>query len=106
MQDHASKGSVDWIIWAAWADRITFEEIYKICGKTEHEVICIMRKRLKPNSFRTWRARASQISHKHKSSFVQSGKIIDSGATNTSLHLRSSFHLSAEIKELQKTQTP
>jgi len=63
------KGSVDWIIWAAWADRITFEEIYKICGKTEHEVICIMRKRLKPNSFRTWRARASQISYKHRKLF-------------------------------------
>ena len=63
------KESVDCIIWAAWADRITFEEIYKICGKTEHEVICIMRKRLKPNSFRTWRARASQISHKHRKLF-------------------------------------
>ena len=24
----------DWIIWAAWADRITFEEIEKKTGKT------------------------------------------------------------------------
>ena len=63
------KGTEDWIIWAAWADRITFEEIYKICGKTENEVICIMRKRLKPSSFRNWRARVSHISHKHKKRF-------------------------------------
>ena len=33
----------DWIIWAAWADRITFEEIEKKTGKTEGEVIKIMR---------------------------------------------------------------
>ena len=39
----------DWIIWAAWADRITFEEIQKKTGKTEKDVILIMRKNLKPN---------------------------------------------------------
>ena len=33
----------DWIIWAAWADRITFEEIEQKTGKTEAEVIKIMR---------------------------------------------------------------
>ena len=25
----------DWVVWAAWADRITFEEIEKRTGKTE-----------------------------------------------------------------------
>ena len=35
--------SPDWVIWAAWADRITFEEIKKKTGKTESEVIKIMR---------------------------------------------------------------
>ena len=34
----------DWIIWAAWADRITFEEIEKKTGKKESEVIKIMRR--------------------------------------------------------------
>ena len=34
----------DWVIWAAWADRITFEEIKKKTGKTESEVIKIMRR--------------------------------------------------------------
>ena len=37
-----SKNS-DWIIWAAWADRITFEEIFEKTGKTEAEVIKFMR---------------------------------------------------------------
>jgi len=63
------KGTEDWIVWAAWADRITFEEIYQICGKTESEVIKTMRKKLKPSSFRKWRARANQVSHKHQKRF-------------------------------------
>ena len=41
----------DWIIWAAWADRITFEEIKKKLGKRESDVIKIMRRSLKPSSF-------------------------------------------------------
>ena len=64
-----SKGTEDWIIWAAWADRITFEEIYKMTGKKESDVIRIMRKNLKASSFKNWRARASQISHKHQKKF-------------------------------------
>lgn len=63
------QGTEDWIIWAAWADRITFEEIYKITGKKEPDVIKIMRKNLKSSSFRMWRARASQVSHKHQKKF-------------------------------------
>ena len=63
------KGTEDWIIWAAWADRITFEEIFKVCGKTESEVIKTMRGNLKPSSFRKWRARASQVSLKHQKRF-------------------------------------
>ena len=46
------KKGTDWVIWAAWADRITFEEIQKKTGKTEKDVILIMRKNLKPNSFK------------------------------------------------------
>ena len=41
----------DWIIWAAWADRITFEEIEKKTGKSESDVIKIMRRSLKPTLF-------------------------------------------------------
>ena len=43
--------SPDWVIWAAWADRITFEEIEEKTGNTESQVIKIMRRSLKPSSF-------------------------------------------------------
>ena len=42
--------SPDWVIWAAWADRITFEEIEKKTGYREPDVIKIMRRSLKPLS--------------------------------------------------------
>ena len=58
----------DWIVWAAWADRITFEEIEEKTGKTEGEVIKIMRRSIKPVSFRLWRKRVNQKSIKHKKS--------------------------------------
>ena len=61
-----SMGSSDWVIWAAWADRITFEEIKKKTNKTEKDVIKIMRRTLKPSSFRLWRKRVnSNVSKKH-----------------------------------------
>ena len=59
----------NWIIWAAWADRITFEEIKEKTGKSESDVIKIMRKNLKPTSFRLWRKRAHKVSIKHRKKF-------------------------------------
>ena len=59
----------DWIIWAAWADRITFEEIKEKTGKNESPVIKIMRKNLKPGSFRLWRKRVHNKSIKHRKKF-------------------------------------
>ena len=59
----------NWIIWAAWADRITFEEIKEKTGKTESEVIKIMRKNLKPTSFRLWRKRVHTKSIKNRKKF-------------------------------------
>ena len=38
--------SPDWVVWAAWADRITFEEIKKRSGYSESDVIKLMRKKL------------------------------------------------------------
>ena len=61
--------SPDWVIWAAWADRVTFEEIKKKTGKSESDVIKIMRKNLKPSSFRLWRKRAKRKSLKHRKKF-------------------------------------
>ena len=70
--------SPDWVVWAAWADRITFEDIKKKTGKTENEVIKIMRKTLKPSSFRLWRKRAKNQSIKHRKKFEYSRKQISS----------------------------
>jgi len=68
----------DWIIWAAWADRITFEEIEKRTGKTESEVIKVMRRSVNPTSFRLWRKRINQKSIKHRKKFEYSRKEITS----------------------------
>ena len=70
--------SPDWVIWAALADRITFEEIEKKTGYREPDVIKIMRRSLKPSSFRLWRKRVNQKSIKHKKKFEYSRKLITS----------------------------
>ena len=59
----------DWVIWAAWADRVTFEEIEKKTGNSESDVIKIMRKSLKSSSFKIWRQRAKRKSLKHRKKF-------------------------------------
>ena len=64
------KKDENWIIWAAWADRITFEEIKEKTGKSESDVIKIMRRNLKPSSFRLWRERAKRKSIKHRKKFL------------------------------------
>ena len=61
--------SPEWVLWAAWADRITFEEIKEKTGKSENEVIKIMRRSLKSNSFKLWRKRAKNKSLKHRKKF-------------------------------------
>ena len=70
--------SPDWVIWAAWADRITFEEIEKKTGYKESDVIKIMRRSLKRSSFRLWRKRVNQKSIKHRKKFEYSRKQITS----------------------------
>ena len=69
-------GSPDWVIWAAWADRITFEENKSKTGKSENEVIKIMRRSLKPSSFKLWRKRVHSKSIKHRKKFEASRKDI------------------------------
>ena len=59
-----------WIVWAAWADRITFEEIHERTGYTEAQVITLMRRSLKTQSFKRWRARVhKKVSIKHRRRF-------------------------------------
>jgi len=68
------KNSISWIIWAAWADRITFEDIKEQTGKSESEVIKIMRKNLSESSFKLWRKRTHNQSIKHRKKFENTRK--------------------------------
>ena len=63
------KYNENWIIWAAWADRITFEEIKEKTGRNESQVIKLMRKNLKRSSFKLWRKRVKNTSIKHRKKF-------------------------------------
>ena len=53
------------IIEMAWEDRTPFEAIYLSYGLSEPEVVKLMRKSLKPSSFKLWRARVSGRKTKH-----------------------------------------
>ncbi|WP_439101310.1 TIGR03643 family protein [Congregibacter sp.] len=67
--------SNDWVIWAAWADRVSFDDIRERTGLDEQSVIRIMRRELKPSSFRRWRKRASGQVTKHRQRFMESRSV-------------------------------
>jgi uncharacterized protein (TIGR03643 family) len=54
------------IIRMAWADDVSFDKIKRDRGLSEAEVIKIMRRHLKPSSFRLWRKRVSGRGTKHE----------------------------------------
>tara|TARA_Y100000996_G_C22406937_1_gene595524 strand:- start:42 stop:275 length:234 start_codon:yes stop_codon:yes gene_type:complete len=58
--------NIDNIIKLAWCDKTSFEKIKRIHGVSESEVIKIMRKELKPRSFKLWRARVNGRTRKHE----------------------------------------
>jgi uncharacterized protein (TIGR03643 family) len=56
----------DRIIEMAWEDRTPFEAIKVQFGLSEAQVVALMRRELKPGSWRLWRARVHQgVSQKH-----------------------------------------
>ena len=57
--------SIDRIIEMAWEDRTPFEAITFQFGLKEQEVIELMRREMKPSSFRLWRARVQGRATKH-----------------------------------------
>lgn len=57
--------SISRIIEMAWEDRTPFEAIAINYGLVESQVIHLMRRELKPTSFRRWRARVSGRKTKH-----------------------------------------
>lgn len=57
---------LDRIIEMAWEDRTPFEAIAFQFGLNEKEVIGLMRREMKPSSFRMWRKRMSGRTTKHQ----------------------------------------
>ena len=60
-----SPRDTDRIIEMAWEDRTPFDAIEAQFGLAEPEVIVLMRRSLKPASWRRWRARVQGRSTKH-----------------------------------------
>lgn len=60
-----SDRDIDRVIEMAWEDRTTFEAIEFQFGLKEQEVIELMRREMKPSSFRMWRKRVQGRSTKH-----------------------------------------
>jgi len=56
---------IDRIIEMAWEDRTPFDAITFQFGLKEQEVITLMRREMKPSSFRMWRARVQGRATKH-----------------------------------------
>ncbi len=54
------------IIEMAWDDETSFDAIETQTGLKEKEVIAIMRREMKPSSFRMWRKRVTGRATKHK----------------------------------------
>ncbi|TBM98516.1 TIGR03643 family protein [Hyunsoonleella flava] len=59
-------GDIDRVIEMAWEDRTTFEAIAFQFGLKEQEVIELMRREMKPSSFKMWRARVQGRKTKHE----------------------------------------
>ncbi len=60
------ENSIDNIIKLAWSDKVSFEEIKRLHNINESQVIKIMRKNLKPKSFKIWRERVTGRTRKHE----------------------------------------
>jgi uncharacterized protein (TIGR03643 family) len=60
-----SESELSRVIEMAWEDRTPFEAIQAQFGLNEGEVITVMRRSLKPGSFRLWRERVSGRQTKH-----------------------------------------
>ena len=68
------ESSTDNIIKLAWSDKVSFEKIKRLHGINESEVIKIMRRNLKPKSFKIWRERVRGRTRKHEKKRFLSSK--------------------------------
>ena len=66
MNKEFTEPEIDRIIGMAWEDRTTFDVIKDQFDCSESEVIEIMRKNMKPSSFKMWRERVLGRKTKHQ----------------------------------------
>jgi uncharacterized protein (TIGR03643 family) len=57
--------TIDRVVEMAWEDRTPFEAIEVQFGLKEKQVIVIMRRHMKPSSFKMWRERVTGRNTKH-----------------------------------------
>jgi uncharacterized protein (TIGR03643 family) len=69
-----SRGEIDRIIMMAWEDRTSFDAIRDQFGLSPGDVIRLMRREIKPNSFKLWRKRTNGRLTKHESKFAKTEK--------------------------------
>jgi len=67
MKEPLLETDIDPIIQMAWEDRTTFEAIELQFGLKQADVIKLMRRELKPTSFKSWRTRTNGQTTKHAS---------------------------------------
>jgi uncharacterized protein (TIGR03643 family) len=65
MKKEFTERELDRIIEMAWEDRTPFDAITFQFGISEQETIEVMRREMKPSSFRMWRKRVQGRSTKH-----------------------------------------
>lgn len=61
-----TEAQISEIIELAWADDVSFDAIRETHGLGEEAVIALMRRALKPSSFRLWRKRVTGRAAKHR----------------------------------------
>lgn len=65
LMNDLTDSEISGIIELAWDDETSFDAIEAQTGLSEKQVIALMRKKMKPNSFRIWRKRVSGRASKH-----------------------------------------
>ena len=72
-----SKSDVSAIIEMAWDDETSFDAIKAQTGYSEKQVIALMRREMKPSSFRMWRKRVTGRKTKHAKNKESKIKTLD-----------------------------
>ncbi len=70
-KEELSRADIDRIIMMAWEDRTSFDAIRQQFGLSPGDVIKLMRREMKANSFKLWRRRTQGRVTKHEGRYSQ-----------------------------------